>query len=184
MRQISATSPCSLATQQAAPKANTKIRLSRTPPVHPPLAIQKTSAPWHVQGTSYILTVFCRAAECLSRHYVVRSSVGRNLASMELLTIVSSKLRCHEFVFRDPDKPVRARRFCAVSSPTGLGQLDTHEGFLGQPVACTVGIQERMYEPFWRPRVTFNLLSTLQASFVCRIVTAIHLSLQEVRGKI
>lgn len=37
---------------------------------------------------------------------VPRSCVGRNLASMELLIIISSILRRYEFVLEDPNKPV------------------------------------------------------------------------------
>ncbi|KZT68336.1 cytochrome P450 [Daedalea quercina L-15889] len=55
-----------------------------------------------------------------------RSCVGRNLASMELLIILSSILRRYHFVLEDPDK-----------------KLDTKEGFLRKPVECRVGIKRR-----------------------------------------
>lgn len=55
-----------------------------------------------------------------------RSCIGRNLANMELLIIVSSILRRYDFVLEDPDKP-----------------FDTMEGFLRKPVECVVGIRRR-----------------------------------------
>ncbi|KAF9225866.1 cytochrome P450 [Gyrodon lividus] len=55
-----------------------------------------------------------------------RACVGRNLASMELLIIISSILRRYHFVLAEPDKP-----------------LDTREGFLRKPVECRVGIKRR-----------------------------------------
>ncbi|KAH9835376.1 cytochrome P450 [Rhodofomes roseus] len=55
-----------------------------------------------------------------------RSCVGRNLASMELLIIISSILRRYHFVLEDPDM-----------------KLDTKEGFLRKPVQCRVGIKRR-----------------------------------------
>ncbi|KAI0341387.1 cytochrome P450 monooxygenase pc-bph [Trametopsis cervina] len=57
-----------------------------------------------------------------------RSCVGRNLANMELLIIISSILRRFEFVLEDPDKP-----------------FDTAEGFLRKPVECNVGIRRRVH---------------------------------------
>ncbi|KAI0701997.1 cytochrome P450 monooxygenase [Cytidiella melzeri] len=56
-----------------------------------------------------------------------RSCVGRNLANMELLIIISSILRRFEFVLEDPDKP-----------------FDTAEGFLRKPVECIVGMRRRI----------------------------------------
>ncbi|KAG1823417.1 cytochrome P450 [Suillus subaureus] len=58
--------------------------------------------------------------------YGPRACVGRNLASMELLIIISSVLRRYEFVLADPDKV-----------------FDTREGFLRKPVECRVGIKRR-----------------------------------------
>ncbi|KIK78214.1 hypothetical protein PAXRUDRAFT_834670 [Paxillus rubicundulus Ve08.2h10] len=55
-----------------------------------------------------------------------RACVGRNLASLELLIIISSILRRYHFVLAEPDKP-----------------FDTREGFLRKPVACRVGIKRR-----------------------------------------
>ncbi|KAH9932186.1 cytochrome P450 [Fomitopsis serialis] len=55
-----------------------------------------------------------------------RSCVGRNLASMELLVIISSILRRYHFVLEDPEM-----------------KLDTKEGFLRKPVQCRVGIRRR-----------------------------------------
>jgi len=55
-----------------------------------------------------------------------RACVGRNLASMELLIIISSILRRYHFVLAEPEKP-----------------LATREGFLRKPVQCRVGIQRR-----------------------------------------
>ncbi|KAF8842912.1 cytochrome P450 [Paxillus ammoniavirescens] len=55
-----------------------------------------------------------------------RACVGRNLASMELLIIISSILRRYHFVLAEPDKP-----------------LETREGFLRKPVDCRVGIKRR-----------------------------------------
>lgn len=58
--------------------------------------------------------------------YGPRACVGRNLASMELLIIISSILRRYQFVLADPDKA-----------------FDTREGFLRKPVECRVGIKRR-----------------------------------------
>lgn len=55
-----------------------------------------------------------------------RACVGRNLASMELLIIVSSVLRRYEFVLEEPARG-----------------LETSEGFLRKPLACKVGIKRR-----------------------------------------
>ncbi|KAH7923089.1 cytochrome P450 [Leucogyrophana mollusca] len=55
-----------------------------------------------------------------------RGCVGRNLASMELLIIISSILRRYEFVLAEPEKP-----------------FDTREGFLRKPLECKVGIKRR-----------------------------------------
>ncbi|EGO03853.1 hypothetical protein SERLA73DRAFT_102157 [Serpula lacrymans var. lacrymans S7.3] len=55
-----------------------------------------------------------------------RACVGRNLASMELLIIISSILRRYHFVLADPEKP-----------------FDTREGFLRKPQECRVGIKRR-----------------------------------------
>ncbi|KIJ61578.1 hypothetical protein HYDPIDRAFT_96462 [Hydnomerulius pinastri MD-312] len=55
-----------------------------------------------------------------------RACVGRNLAFMELLIIISSILRRYHFVLAEPEKP-----------------LDTREGFLRKPIECRVGIKRR-----------------------------------------
>ncbi|KAI5116460.1 hypothetical protein M0805_005873 [Coniferiporia weirii] len=55
-----------------------------------------------------------------------RACVGRNLASMELLIIISSIFRRYEFVLEQPDKP-----------------FDTCEGFLRKPLECCVGLKRR-----------------------------------------
>ncbi|KAG9313453.1 cytochrome P450 [Chiua virens] len=55
-----------------------------------------------------------------------RACVGRNLASMELMIIVSSILRRYHFVLAEPEQP-----------------LATREGFLRKPVECRVGITRR-----------------------------------------
>ncbi|KAI0945650.1 hypothetical protein AcW1_001822 [Taiwanofungus camphoratus] len=55
-----------------------------------------------------------------------RSCVGRNLASMELLIIISSILRRYHFVLEEPGK-----------------KFETREGFLRKPVACKVGVKRR-----------------------------------------
>ncbi|KIM86675.1 hypothetical protein PILCRDRAFT_96068 [Piloderma croceum F 1598] len=55
-----------------------------------------------------------------------RACVGRNLASMELLIIISSIFRRYDFVLEQPDKP-----------------FDTREGFLRKPTECKVGIKRR-----------------------------------------
>jgi benzoate 4-monooxygenase len=57
-----------------------------------------------------------------------RACVGRNLASMELLIIISSILRRYHFVLEEPDKP-----------------FETREGFLRKPLSCKVGIQRREF---------------------------------------
>ena len=41
-----------------------------------------------------------------SDRLILRACVGRNLASMELLIIISSILRRYQFVLADPDKTV------------------------------------------------------------------------------
>ncbi|KAL4079574.1 cytochrome P450 [Scleroderma citrinum] len=58
--------------------------------------------------------------------YGPRACVGRNIASMELLVIISSVFRRYHFVLAEPGKP-----------------LDTREGFLRKPVECLVGIKRR-----------------------------------------
>ncbi|KZT25634.1 cytochrome P450 monooxygenase, partial [Neolentinus lepideus HHB14362 ss-1] len=58
--------------------------------------------------------------------YGPRSCVGRNLASMELLIIISSILRRYHFVLENPEK-----------------KFDTREGFLRKPVEGNVGIKRR-----------------------------------------
>lgn len=55
-----------------------------------------------------------------------RACVGRNLASMELLIIISSILRHYSFVLEEPEKP-----------------FATSEGFLRKPLDCKVGIKRR-----------------------------------------
>lgn len=55
-----------------------------------------------------------------------RACVGRNLANMELLIIISSVLRRYEFVLEEPTSP-----------------LETSEGLLMKPVNCKVGIKRR-----------------------------------------
>jgi len=55
-----------------------------------------------------------------------RSCVGRNLASMELLIIISSILRRYHFVLEEPEK-----------------KFDTREGFLRKPAECRVGLKRR-----------------------------------------
>ncbi|KAF7986263.1 hypothetical protein HWV62_35176 [Athelia sp. TMB] len=56
-----------------------------------------------------------------------RACVGRNLASMELLIIISSILRRYEFVLEGENR----------------GGLQTSEGFLRKPLGCKVGIKRR-----------------------------------------
>ncbi|TFK48996.1 cytochrome P450 monooxygenase pc-bph [Heliocybe sulcata] len=58
--------------------------------------------------------------------YGPRACVGRNLASMELLIIISSILRRYHFLLEEPEK-----------------KFDTREGFLRKPVECNVGIKRR-----------------------------------------
>lgn len=48
------------------------------------------------------VSLLAEITDCLRR-----SCVGRNLANMELLIIVSSILRRYDFVLQQPDKPVR-----------------------------------------------------------------------------
>ncbi|TRM63528.1 cytochrome P450 [Schizophyllum amplum] len=55
-----------------------------------------------------------------------RACVGKNLASLELLVIISSILRRFHFVLENPDM-----------------ELDTSEGFLRKPLECKVGIRRR-----------------------------------------
>ncbi|KIP11869.1 hypothetical protein PHLGIDRAFT_82811 [Phlebiopsis gigantea 11061_1 CR5-6] len=55
-----------------------------------------------------------------------RSCVGRNLATMQLLIIISTLLRRYEFVLENPEQP-----------------LEALEGFLRKPVECIVGIKKR-----------------------------------------
>jgi len=55
-----------------------------------------------------------------------RACVGKNLANMELLIIISSILRRYDFVLEYPDK-----------------FFQTREGFLRKPVECHIGIERR-----------------------------------------
>ncbi|KAL5522615.1 hypothetical protein ACEPAG_8632 [Sanghuangporus baumii] len=55
-----------------------------------------------------------------------RACVGRNLAMMELLIIISSIFRRYDVVLEQPNVP-----------------LDTHEGFIRKPNACRVGMKLR-----------------------------------------
>ncbi|KAI0045027.1 cytochrome P450 monooxygenase [Auriscalpium vulgare] len=55
-----------------------------------------------------------------------RACVGRNLANMELLVIISSIMRRYSIVLENPEK-----------------HFDTSEGFLRKPLECKVGIKRR-----------------------------------------
>ncbi|KAL5480884.1 hypothetical protein ACEPAI_9825 [Sanghuangporus weigelae] len=55
-----------------------------------------------------------------------RACVGRNLAVMELLIIISSVFHRYDFVLEQPNVP-----------------LDTHEGVVRKPIACRVGMKLR-----------------------------------------
>ncbi|KAG8931239.1 hypothetical protein FRC02_003013 [Tulasnella sp. 418] len=56
-----------------------------------------------------------------------RACVGRNLASMELLVIISSFVRRYDIVLKNPKEV-----------------MDTREGFLRKPLGCTVGLTRRL----------------------------------------
>ncbi|KAI9441682.1 cytochrome P450 monooxygenase pc-bph [Lactarius indigo] len=58
--------------------------------------------------------------------YGPRACVGRNLASLELLVIISSIFRRFDIMLEYPDKP-----------------LETSEGFLRKPLKCLVGLKRR-----------------------------------------
>ncbi|KAF8270465.1 cytochrome P450 monooxygenase [Lactarius quietus] len=58
--------------------------------------------------------------------YGPRACVGRNLASLELLIIISSVFRRFDIVLEHPDEP-----------------LKTSEGFLRKPLKCSVGLKRR-----------------------------------------
>jgi len=58
--------------------------------------------------------------------YGPRACVGRNLAILELLIIISSIFRRYEIVLEHPDEP-----------------LATSEGFLRKPLRCLVGMKRR-----------------------------------------
>ena len=66
-------------------------------------AIQKTFNPFSF-GPRYVTFLACE--ETFSNLWC-RACVGRNLASMELLIIISSILRHYSFVLEEPEKPVR-----------------------------------------------------------------------------
>ena len=73
-----------------------------------------------------------------------RSCVGRNLASMELLIIISSILRRYHFVLEHPEKRVGAVHPPCTRASNALSlKFDTKEGFLRKPVECRVGIKRR-----------------------------------------
>ncbi|KDQ19990.1 hypothetical protein BOTBODRAFT_27392 [Botryobasidium botryosum FD-172 SS1] len=55
-----------------------------------------------------------------------RACVGRNLASMELLIIISSIVRRYDIVLKDPN-----------------AKLETREGFLRKPLDCYIGLKRR-----------------------------------------
>jgi benzoate 4-monooxygenase len=74
-----------------------------------------------------------------------RACVGRNLASMELLLIVSSVFRRYHIVLEEPEKEVsgvgiHVWRSYANHLPS---QLETAEGFLRKPLQCQIGIKRR-----------------------------------------
>lgn len=58
--------------------------------------------------------------------YGPRACVGRNLASLELLIIISSIFSRYEIVLEHPEEP-----------------LATREGFLRKPLRCAVGMKRR-----------------------------------------
>ncbi|KAI9508525.1 cytochrome P450 monooxygenase pc-bph [Russula earlei] len=58
--------------------------------------------------------------------YGPRACVGRNLAVLELLVIISSIFRRYELILEHPDEP-----------------LSTREGFLRKPLSCLVGMRRR-----------------------------------------
>jgi len=58
--------------------------------------------------------------------YGPRACVGRNLASLQLLIVISSVFRRFDIVLEYPDKP-----------------LETSEGFLRKPLSCPVGLKIR-----------------------------------------
>ena len=57
--------------------------------------------------------------------YGPRACVGRNVAEMELVLIVSTVFRKFEMELRQ-------------------GELETREGFLRKPLACMVGVRRRV----------------------------------------
>lgn len=73
--------------------------------------------------------------------------MGRNLASMELLIIISTIMRRYSFVLEDHDKPVRlffhSVTTTLFSSLISLRQFATREGFLRKPLECRVGMKRR-----------------------------------------
>ena len=70
--------------------------------------------------------------------------VGKNLATMELLLIISTVIRRYEFRLITPDQKV-----CPPPSETRPNthqipfQLETREGFLRKPLSCHVGMRRR-----------------------------------------
>ncbi|EJC99286.1 uncharacterized protein FOMMEDRAFT_160888 [Fomitiporia mediterranea MF3/22] len=55
-----------------------------------------------------------------------RACTGRNLAFMELQTIIASIFRRYDIVLEEPDKP-----------------LGVHEGFVRKPIDCRIGLKRR-----------------------------------------
>jgi benzoate 4-monooxygenase len=95
----------------------------------PTYTIHHSTEIWGPDAESFVPERWDRLTEeqkdaCIPFSYGPRSCVGRNVAEMELVLIVSTTFRRYEFeLYQD--------------------KLDTREGFLRKPLECWVGLRKR-----------------------------------------